>query len=100
MKTLEYCNIKTMKFVDIADKYFSTVHKVRDTLDEIEDMFQKYPEVNINLYYNFEREVISVIMTFYYRFVEAFKNYEFEGMEIINDEFIETVIDKVQKLTS
>lgn len=76
------------------------IYKLRATLDEVQDTFLKYPEVDIQLYENFEQKVIDVNLALIDRFVEACAQYDFDEMNKVHDEIIEAVIEISEKFTS
>lgn len=69
-------------------------------MDEVEETFLKYPEVDIKLYQNFEQKVIDANMALIDRFVEACAQYDFDEMNRVHDEIIEAVIEISEKFTS
>lgn len=84
---------------EITEIYLTTINKIRATLDEVEDTFLKYPEVDINLYKTFEKQVIEVTIIYIDKFVQAYENHDFEEMSKTHDELIEAVIVISQKFT-
>lgn len=51
------------------------------------------------MYNKFEKEVIDVNITYIDRFVEAYANYDFEGMKKTSEELIGAVIEISQNFT-
>lgn len=89
--TTEYLK-QILTYTEMVNQYLTTLRKVRDILDEVEDTFVKYPEVDKNIYKNFEKQVIDANIVYIDKFLDAFANNDFEGMNKIHDDLIETVI--------
>lgn len=54
----------------------------------------------MNIYRDFEKEVIGVASSHNEKFVDAFKNFDFEEMKKLYTEVIEAIIELSQKITS
>lgn len=74
-----------------------TVQRIRATLDEIEDIFLENPEVPMNIYHNFEQQVIDINKNYIERFLDAFANYDFAEMERVSNEVVEAVLEASDK---
>lgn len=63
-------------------------------------MFLQNPVVDINIYRDFEREVIGVTKLFNEKFVTAFKNNEIKKMQELHVSVIDEIIKLAQKITA
>ncbi|KAJ6634757.1 hypothetical protein Bhyg_13336, partial [Pseudolycoriella hygida] len=75
-----------------ASKYLATIRRIRRVLDEVEDIFLRYPEIDFNIYKKFEKDVVDANSTYIEEFVTAYGNCDIDSMNSINERIIEKVI--------